>query len=193
MKRSLLLFVALLFAIAMAAAQDTNTAGTSGPANVGQAQPKPPAANARHHHGAAGSAKETTLTGCLNGPNAENAYVLTTAKNKKGYEVGMPGSDELSKHVGHKVKLTGTWAKSGEQIGENEKMESKAGEKAEHGERHFQVTKIDHLADSCTMGGNASKGPTGDDRGAISNTSTDDKVTKKEQEKQKQQSGEVPK
>lgn len=190
MKRSLLLCVALLFAIAMTA-QDTNTAGTSAPANVGQAQPKPPAANARHH-GAASSAQETTLTGCLNGPNAENAYVLTTARNKKGVEVGMPGSDELSKHVGHKVKLTGTWAKSGEQVGENEKMESKAGEKSEHAEKHFQVTKIDHLADSCTMGGNASKGPTGDDRGAISNTSTDDKVTKKEQEKQKQQSSEVP-
>jgi hypothetical protein len=192
MKRSLLLIVALLFAIAMAA-QNTNTAGTSAPANVGQAQPAQPAANAHHHHGAANSAKEATLTGCLNGPNAENAYVLTTAKNKKGVEVGMPGSDELSKHVGHKVKLTGTWAKSGEQIGENEKMEKSAGEKEEHGEKHFQVTKIDHLADSCTLGGSADKGPTGDNRGAISNTSTDDKVTKKDQEKQKQQEQEVPK
>jgi hypothetical protein len=190
MKRTLFLAIALLFAVAMAA-QDTNTAGTSAPANVGQAQPAQPPANAHHHHGAATSAKEATLTGCLNGPNAANAYVLTTAKNKKGVEVGMPGSDELSKHVGHKVKLTGTWAKSGEQIGENEKMEK--GEKNEHAEKHFQVTKIDHLADSCTMGGSADKGPTGDDRGAISSSSTDDKVTKKEQEKQKQQSGEIPK
>ena len=190
MKRTLLLLVALLFAIAMAA-QDTNTGGTSAPANVGQAQPGPPPANAHHRHSGAASAKEATLTGCLNGPNAENAYVLTTAKNKKGVEVGMPGSDELSKHVGHKVKLTGKWAKSGEEIGENEKMEREAKEK--HPEKHFQVTKIDHLADSCTMGGSANKGATGDNRGAISNTSTDDKVTKKDQEKQKQQSGEVPK
>lgn len=192
MKHIMLLALVMLFTFAMASAQDTSTGGTSAPANVGQAQPAQPPANA-HHHGAAASAKETTLTGCLNGPNAENAYVLTTAKSKKGVEVGMPGSDELSKHVGHKVKLTGTWAKSGEQIGENEKTENEAKEKNEHAEKHFQVTKIDHLADSCTMGGSANKGPTGDNRGAISNSSTDDKVTKKDQEQQKQQEQQVPK
>jgi hypothetical protein len=93
-----------------------------------------------------------TLAGCLSGPNDEGAYVLTNAKGKK-IEVG--GSDDLKAHVGHQVKLTGTWAKSGADIGENEKKEAaeknEKGEKMEH-ERHFKVTKIEHVAPTCTQG-----------------------------------------
>jgi hypothetical protein len=109
-----------------------------------------------HHKGAkmaAGGAG--TLTGCLSGPNDEGAYLLTNAKGKK-IEVG--GSDDLKAHVGHEVKLTGTWAKSGAEIGENEKNEkdeaAEKGEKHEKGEmeRHFKVTKIDHVSDTCKQG-----------------------------------------
>src|SRR5579859_466084 len=64
---------------------------------------------------------EHQLTGCLGGPNAENAYVLTNGTHKKGIEVG--GNDELAKHVGHKVQLSGTWETSGAAIGESEKNE----------------------------------------------------------------------
>ena len=108
----------------------------------------------------------------------------------------MPASDELSKHVGHKVKLTGSWAKSGDEIGENESMEKVKGaaklkgkkqEQSEAAEKHFKVTKIDHIADSCTMGGSGMTGATTQkmSKGGITNANTDDKVTKKEQEKQK--------
>ena len=93
-----------------------------------------------HHKGGG------TLAGCLSGPNSEGAYVLK--HGKKEVEVG--GSDELSKHVGHMVKLHGTWAKSGAEIGE--KAEA-AGGTEEKGERHFKVTSIDHVADTCTEGG----------------------------------------
>lgn len=99
---------------------------------------------------------ETTITGCLSGPNSEGAYVLK--HGKKEVEVG--GSDELSKHVGHEVKLHGTWAKSGEAIGEKEgaeKGEAKEGKKGEAGERHFQVTSIDHVSDTCPAAGAASE------------------------------------
>jgi hypothetical protein len=176
----LLLALAAMFALA-ASAQDTNTGGTSAPANVKSSSKSKSSAGA-------------SLTGCLNGPNAENAYMLTNARFKKGVEVGMPASDELSKHVGHKVKLTGSWAKSGEGIGENENMEKseRAGkgekkEKGEAAEKHFKVTKIDHIADSCTMGGSGKTGATTQkmSKGAITNANTDDKVTKKEQEQQK--------
>src|SRR5205814_730405 len=192
MKRTILLLVtAALFAVA-AIAQSTNTGGTSAPANTKPAKSGAKASTAKP--GAAGKSATSTVTGCLNGPNAENAYMLTNGRYKKGLEVGMPGSDELSKHVGHKVKLTGMWAKSGEEIGENEKMEKSenAGkgvkrEKGEAAEKHFKVTKIDHLADSCTMGGSGKPGATTEknSKGAITSSNTDDKMTKKEQEKQK--------
>jgi hypothetical protein len=106
--------------------------------------------------------KQTSLSGCLSGPNEEGAYVLKT----KSHSVEVGGADELKNHVGHEVKLTGSWAKSGTEIGESESAEKheaaekhegaetkQAGEKGEgHGgqERHFKVAKIDHVAASCS-------------------------------------------
>jgi len=97
---------------------------------------------------------EHTIMGCLSGPNDEGADVLTHGKKK--IEVG--GNDDLSKHVGHEVKLHGTWAKASEM---GEKEASEASEKSEKGEakeemheRHFKVTSIDHISDTCKAGGN---------------------------------------
>ena len=93
--------------------------------------------------GAAGSA---ALTGCLSGPNDEGVYELKSGK--KEVEVG--GLDDLSKHVGHKVRLHGSWTKNGSDIGEKESSESKG--KEEKGERHFKVASIDHISDTCAAG-----------------------------------------
>lgn len=97
-------------------------------------------------------AKQTTVKGCLSGPNDEGAYVLKTAKGR--FEVG--GNDQLKSHVGHEVKLTGNWVKSGSEIGENESAEknekSEAGEHKGVAERHFKVTDIQHVADTCSQG-----------------------------------------
>jgi len=93
--------------------------------------------------GAAGSA---ALTGCLSGPNDEGVYELKNGK--KEVEVG--GLDDLSKHVGHKVRLHGSWTKNGSDIGEKESSESKG--KEEKGERHFKVASIDHISDTCAAG-----------------------------------------
>ena len=74
--------------------------------------------------------KQTTVKGCLSGPNTEGAYVLKTAKGH-AFEVG--GNDQLKSHVGHEVKLTGTWVKSGSEIGENESAEkNEKSEASEH-------------------------------------------------------------
>jgi hypothetical protein len=96
-----------------------------------------------------------TLTGCLSGPNDEGAYELKSGK--RAVEVG--GLDDLSKHVGHEVRLHGSWAKSGSEIGEKEneaaeKKEGKEGKegKEEKGERHFKVSSIDHISDTCKAG-----------------------------------------
>lgn|SRR5579884_3923301 len=99
-----------------------------------------------------------SVTGCLSGPNSEGAYVLKPAKGR-AFEVG--GNDELKSHVGHTVKLTGSWAKSGAEIGENESAEknekSEAGEHAGVAERHFKVTGIQHISDSCSQTSAAAK------------------------------------
>src|SRR5438270_9844118 len=87
-----------------------------------------------------------TLTGCLSGPNDEGVYELKSGK--KEVEVG--GLDDLSKHVGHKVRLHGSWTKNGSDIGEKESSESKG--KEEKGERHFKVASIDHISDACAAG-----------------------------------------
>ncbi len=102
------------------------------------------------------ASSDKTLAGCLSGPNAEGAYTLKTA-DKGSIEVG--GDKDLKSHVGHEVKLTGEYAKSGSAIGENEKAEkSESGAKSEVGEKgkekneqHFKVSKIDMVSDSCSM------------------------------------------
>lgn len=94
-------------------------------------------------------AGEAMLTGCLSGPNDEGVYELKSGK--KEVEVG--GLDDLSKHVGHKVRLHGAWTKSGAEIGEKENEASEAKEgKEEKGERHFKVASIDHISDTCPAG-----------------------------------------
>ncbi|HZR31027.1 MAG TPA: hypothetical protein VFA76_04125 [Terriglobales bacterium] len=104
--------------------------------------------------------KEHSMTGCLSGPNSEGAYVLTNGRYKKGLEVG--GNDELKNHVGHEVKVTGTWS-SASDIGENESAEKnesakmEKGEKKESKERHFKVSKIDMVSDHCTATASAGK------------------------------------
>ena len=99
------------------------------------------------------SSSHTTVTGCLSGPNDEGAYVLKSNKGRS-FEVG--GNDQLKQHVGHTVRLTGSWVKSGAEIGENESAEkNEKSEGSEHhgvAERHFKVTDIQHISDSCASG-----------------------------------------
>jgi len=100
------------------------------------------------------SAGGSTITGCLSGPNSEGVYTLKTAK----HEVEVGGLDDLSKHVGHEVKLHGNWAKKGGDIGEKEETAGKGGKesKEEKGERHFKVSSIEMVSETCTSGGQPS-------------------------------------
>lgn len=128
---------AITFLSAALAASSNGQAGATDQATEKKSAPK---------KGAGGA----MLTGCLSGPNSEGAYELKSGK--KEVEVG--GLDDLSKHVGHKVRLHGAWAKSGAEIGEKENEASEAKEgKEEKGERHFKVASIDHLSDTCPAGG----------------------------------------
>lgn len=130
---TVLLAITFLSAAQTARAFSNGQAGASDQATEKKASPK---------KGAGGA----TLTGCLSGPNDEGVYELKSGK--KDVEVG--GIDDLSKHVGHQVRLHGAWTKNGSDIGEKESAESKG--KEEKGERHFKVASIDHLKDSCPAG-----------------------------------------
>lgn len=127
---TVLLAITFLSAAQTARASSNGQAGASDQGAEKKAAPK---------KGAGGA----MLTGCLSGPNSEGAYELKSGK--KEVEVG--GLDDLSKHVGHKVRLHGAWTKTGADIGEKESAESKG--KEEKGERHFKVASIDHLSDTC--------------------------------------------
>jgi hypothetical protein len=140
MRRILAIFTIVFAFTLLSAAQTGGASGSSG----GQAGTDEHAA----HKKGGGAA---TLTGCLSGPNDEGVYDLKSGK--RTVEVG--GLEDLSKHVGHEVKLHGSWAKSGSEIGEkkegNEAAESaeKKGGKGEKSERHFKVASIDHISDTC--------------------------------------------
>jgi hypothetical protein len=121
-------------------------------------------------HAKSGMGKESTITGCLSGPNDEGAYVLTT---KAGHKIETGGLDDLKSHVGHEVKVTGTWA-SGKDIGENESAEKgekgEKGEKSEKGEKHLKATAITHVSDTCTAASATGKKKSGK---STSETSTE--------------------
>lgn len=51
--------------------------------------------------------KLSQLTGCLSAPGA-GAYTLTNGHYKSG--VSVTGPEELKNHVGHQVRMKGTWS-----------------------------------------------------------------------------------
>ncbi len=154
-----LFFIAIVlvaFAFSAMAQTESQTSGTSGQSSTTTTTTK----KTRQHKassetsGQAGEAasaqgaKESKLTGCISAkPNDEGVYTLTNGRYKKGVELG---GQDLSAHAGHKVQLTGMWEKSGAAVGETEK----SGEK-QTGERHFKVTDVKHIADTCAPAGGA--------------------------------------
>jgi hypothetical protein len=99
-----------------------------------------------------GKKGETTLTGCLSGPNAEGNYELQHGAKK----VEVSSSEDLKAHVGHTVKLHGSYVKAAAmekgEAGEKGEAAEKGGMKEEKGERHFNATSIDHVSDTCKGG-----------------------------------------
>ena len=142
--KQLIAILSMLFALTfLSAAQTGGSSGQGGGSSDQGAQKKTT------------SKGGATLSGCLSGPNDEGVYVVKSGKRQ--VEVG--GNDELSKHVGHTVKLHGNWAKSGAEIGEKENAAAAKKEgKEEKGERHFKVTSIDHVSETCQGGASGEAG-----------------------------------
>jgi hypothetical protein len=142
--RKALLCVAVLLAFGLTAvAQDTGTAGQSSTSTTTTKTTKTKHKKAAGDMGDMG-AKSSTMTGCID--KSGDGYVLKNGRHKNGVKV--TGSDDLSAHVGHTVKLTGTWASAsaaggtGETKGGGTKMSS----------REFNETKVDMVSETCKMG-----------------------------------------
>jgi hypothetical protein len=87
-------------------------------------------------------AKGTTLIGCLNGPDPEGKFVLTSMQHRTGVEV--LGPDDLKNDLGAKVKLTGGW-----EAGPQQQLQSNA--KQPKVTRRFQVTAVEVLSQQCSV------------------------------------------
>jgi hypothetical protein len=141
--RKALLCMAVLLAFGLTAvAQDTSTSGQSSTSTTTTKTTK-----TKHKKGdmANMGAKSNTITGCIE--KSGDDYMIKNGRHKKGVKV--TGSDDLSAHVGHTVKLTGNWASAsaapttatGETKGGGAKMA-----------RDFNETKVDMVSETCTMG-----------------------------------------
>lgn len=151
--KKLLLLVAVVLAFSFTAlAQGAGASGSqtgTEPATSTTKTKKSSKKAAGEEAAGAAAAKEHTMTGCLAKDASGSGFVLTNARHKKGVEV--KSSEDLSAHVGHKVKLTGTIEKA------------EAGAKGES----FNATKIDHIADTCAAG---AAGKTGGKKAAKTGT-----------------------
>ena len=79
-------------------------------------------------------AKESTVIGCLSGPDKDGKYTLRSMTYRSGVQVLGPG--DLKNDSGSKVKLTGKW-EAPQQTEGSTRM------------RRFQVTEVEVMAQNC--------------------------------------------
>ena len=72
-----------------------------------------------------------TIQGCLAAGEGENWYVLTKKKDDgRTKEIKVQGDDSFAAHVGHEVKLMGSYVEV-------------------DGDKHFHATAMEHVAATC--------------------------------------------
>lgn len=122
--------------------QDQSTSGTA------QAEP----AHKGHHKGAAASGGSKTLTGCIESKDGQ--YWLKTAHGN----YHLMSSQDLSAHVGHEVKATGTASMGPAPGGDNASASASDTGKAKAGKNvhHLEVTDLQMVSEQCNMGKSAS-------------------------------------
>lgn len=154
MKKALCIVTAL-FALSWASAQ-TGSSGQGQPGGSGdQSSMGSGQQETKKETRKAAKKGETTLTGCLSGPNAEGNYELQHGAKK----VEVSSSEDLKPHVGHTVRLHGSYVKAAAM--EKKEAAEKGAAKEEKGERHFKATSMEHVSDTC-KGGAMGKGEMGE-------------------------------
>ena len=115
---------------------------------------------------AATDAKSITLTGCVARGTANDSYTLTEAKQSEakstdpavGATVALAGTEvDLSKHVGHSVAVTGSYAAKALTIGttgtEKPVATGAAADADKPTPRTFMVSSLKMVASSCSQPG----------------------------------------
>jgi hypothetical protein len=106
--------------------------------SVGQDEPKTKSKS--------GAAKASTITGCIQKGQETNGYTLKSSDGKM-YEL-MPGTQDLSPHVGHTVTLTGSKTHAAKAT-EAKKDVSEKKEAAGSPHTDFKVTGLKMVSESC--------------------------------------------
>jgi uncharacterized protein (DUF305 family) len=141
--RKLVLLLAAVVALSLTGLAQTSSQGTTGT----ETQTTTTTKTTKHAKHEAGTKKESQLTGCLAKNPSGTGFMLTNGRYKKG--VVIQSSEDLSAHVGHEVRLMGTWEKaSGEAGGAGAKGETM---------RTFNATSLHHISDTCKMAGEKGK------------------------------------
>ena len=130
--KKLLLCMAVVFAFAITsaaqAAQETSPPQSSNPA------PSTRSSSGNQETKAASSTGTRTTTGCIE--KSDDLFVLKSGRYRQGVKV--TGSDDLAPHVGHTVRLTGTWTVPGQE---------------------FAESRLDMVSDSCKIGTGSTSSP----------------------------------
>lgn len=133
----------------------SSTMGQSSGQSTGSSMGQESSGSMSHDKGMKGEKGEKTLKGCVASEGGQ--YMLQT---KKGKDVMLSGSD-VSAHVGHEVKVHGMF--------ENGSSSAASSGAASSG-KTFNVSSVDMVSDSCSMG-KSSKGMKGDMKGGSSGAS----------------------
>ena len=139
------MIVVLAFALCSLAQTGDSSTGGSG-SSMGQAGAsdqtggKKGKSKSSDSMGDTSAPKATSVTGCLNG--SAGSYTLTNGRYKNGVAVTAASGVDLAPHVGHTVRLTGTWEKGS--------GSSAAGGTA--ASKIFNATGMKHISETCTTG-----------------------------------------
>ena len=87
---------------------------------------------------------KTSVTGCLQKGDEPGEFAIT-GQDGKTYGLHASKSVDLSKHLGHKVTVTGTMKPESEEKGKHETKESQ--KTAEAGD--IRVTSLKHISETC--------------------------------------------
>ncbi len=138
MKKSILAF-AVILAFSLAAVAQSSYGGSSSQSQS-SAQPSSntqssTAQSSDMDKTKTSTGKEKGITGCLEQGSTPGSYVIKDKKHPEGVQVSYSGSEDLSKHIGHKVHATGTM--SGDTL---------------------NATNVKHISETCNVSGEASTG-----------------------------------
>ena len=164
MKKSLLSIAAsLVFLAAVSFAQSTPSdpaQGTQGASPSSQQDPSMGQGSASGQNTGSAMGQGSTMSqgsetkgekkikGCIRSEGGQ--YTL---EDKHGKSTPLSGSD-LSAHVGHEVTVHGTWASGGS----SDATAASSGGSMGSG-KSFNVTSVDMVSETCSMGKNKSKSP----------------------------------